>query len=162
MCKNDGIDGLFTSASRAGQLPDGNVLAYAPVQRAAMRHLQEWMVAGTPPPSQPRLEIDPGPPAALVRDEWGNALGGIRVPDLAVPIAAHHGLREGDPHASLAGRSTPFSEAQLRERYPSRQAFLDAYAGAIDDAVAAGVLLPDDTDTLRTRAWHVADAFITW
>ena len=41
----------------------------------------------------PRVEMRPGEPRPeVVRDDYGNALGGIRLPDLEAPSAAHSGF----------------------------------------------------------------------
>jgi hypothetical protein len=56
---------------------------------------------------QARVEFA-GDPPAIARDEHGNALGGIRLPHLAVPTATHRGASPaGVP--DLSGSSTPFS-----------------------------------------------------
>ena len=69
-----------------------NVLSLEPGRSAALDHMLTWLDHGTPPPIQDRIRIE-GSPAAIVRDEHGNALGGIRMPSFAVADWTPHRLR---------------------------------------------------------------------
>ena len=85
-----------------------NTLSYGPAANAALRHLWSWMKDGVPPPEQARVELAagsaPGSQPELLRDELGNAIGGIRLPDFAVPTATHVGASVG-PVPDLAGQA---------------------------------------------------------
>ena len=73
---------------------DSNWLSYAPVYSAAIRHLNRWITEGVEPPRMPRVEVKPGATRPeVVRDEHGNAVGGIRLPDIDVPTASPQRLR---------------------------------------------------------------------
>ena len=78
-----------------------NPLTYQPVQHAALRQLNRWLIDGTPAPHQPRIQHVVEPRPAIVRDAFGNALGGIRLPELAGADlrAPRHHLRHGVPTA---------------------------------------------------------------
>ena len=52
------------------------------------------------------------------RDRFGNALGGIRLPDFAVPTGEHMGTGKGDVLASLVGYSRPFTPEELARALP--------------------------------------------
>jgi Alpha/beta hydrolase domain len=54
----------------------------------------------------------------LVRDELGSAVGGIRLPDFAVPTATHVGESIGAA-PDLVGHSTPFTPEKRRRRLRS-------------------------------------------
>ena len=69
-----------------------NPLTYQPVQHAALRQLNRWLIDGTPAPRQPRIQHVVEPRPAIVRDAFGNALGGIRLPDLEAPTHMHLGI----------------------------------------------------------------------
>ena len=69
-----------------------NPLTYLPVQHAALRQLNRWLIDGTPAPRQPRIQHVVEPRPAIVRDAFGNALGGIRLPDLEAPTHMHLGI----------------------------------------------------------------------
>ena len=97
-----------------------NRLRWAPVHDAALRALQHWLVDGVPAPRQPRIEMDPGPPLRIAVDEAGNARGGIRLPELEAPTATYHGVAMGTGRLPLFGAATPFTDDEVRARYPSR------------------------------------------
>src|SRR5438067_507123 len=83
------------------------------VLNAAIHWLTRWVRRGTLPPSAPRLDVDPGPPAQFVLDGHGNVTGGIRTPELDVPSAtsANHGQYvhcvAGVAKAAVASGSLP-------------------------------------------------------
>ena len=70
-----------------------NPLVLAPLHEAALRAIQRWLTEGTAPRHQPRIEVEPGRPARIPRDELGNAFGGIRLPELAAPLREYRGHR---------------------------------------------------------------------
>jgi Alpha/beta hydrolase domain len=121
------------------------------VMKAALRHLDAWVRDGSTPPMAPRLTVVAGP--KVVRDGFGNALGGIRTPIVDVPVAEVSGDNDGrERFEKLFGRTVPFSAETLRSLYPSRDAYLDAYRQSAADAVAAGFVLPDDEADLLAMA----------
>ena len=130
-----------------GSLPINN-LKLARVTSAALHQLDRWMRTGTPPPSMPRVQRrDSG---YIDRDEDGFARGGIRLPNYAVPI----GLNRGDT-LPLVGSYAAFAPAQIRARYPSRDAFLDTFADATAASVDAGALLEPDAQAFLDEAQAV-------
>ena len=132
-----------------------NTLSYDPAVNAALRHLWSWMRDGGAPPEQDRVELSAEEMMAgqleLVRDEFGNALGGIRLPDFAVPTATHVGASVG-PVPDLAGFSIPFTPERLRALYPDHAAYVARYDRAVDEGLAKGFLLEEDARRLRAQA----------
>jgi hypothetical protein len=123
------------------------------VLKAAMHALNDWVRNGAPPPNAPRLEVDPGPPAALVRDTNGNALGGIRTPQTDVPIATLSGEGQvGTLFCILFGTTTLFDDELLASLYPDHETYVAAVEEAADQAVEAGFLLPPDAELIKTNA----------
>jgi hypothetical protein len=114
------------------------------VMRAALRALRAWVLDGVEPPGAEPMEVEDG---AIVRDEHGNARGGVRTPAVDVPVATLTG--EGTP---LIGSTTPFTPAELAALYGSSEDYQEAFAAALQDAVDAGFLLADDADELRADA----------
>jgi hypothetical protein len=113
-----------------------------PVSQAALHHLRSWVEGGAPPPIQPRIEFA-GDPPEVVRDEDGIACGGIRLPQVEVPVACHSSVTgDADFQSRLMGSSLPFSVDKLRSRYGDRSSYLTRLDEAARAAVAAGVLLP--------------------
>jgi hypothetical protein len=117
-----------------------NALSLEPGRSAALDHLLRWLDDGTPPPVGDRILIE-GDPPRIVRDDRGNALGGIRLPSFAVPSARHTGFATNGT-LSLFGSSAPFDEATLRALYPDHETYAAAFTTAANEAVEHGVLLP--------------------
>jgi hypothetical protein len=129
-----------------------NPLSYRPVQHAALRQLHRWLIDGTPAPHQPRVQHVVEPRPAIVRDQFGNALGGVRLPDLEAPTHEHRGLAFGAGYPPPFGASQPFTADELRALYPSREAFLQRWTDAVDRLVATGALRPEDAGAMKDRA----------
>lgn len=103
-------------------------------------------------------------------DRDGNAVDGIRLPALEVPVATYTGWNLRAPgHAegemcSSAGSFLPLPETRderrasgdprrsLEERYPSHDAYVRAFAKAADKLVRQGYLLPEDADAMVAQA----------
>jgi len=122
------------------------------VLSAAVAALNRWLRQGTLPPVAPRLEVGPGTPPTLVRDAHGNALGGIRTPQVDVPIATLSGELAGLSVCSLFGQTVPFDAATLAALYPSHAAYVSAFSAAADAAVQAGFVLPPDATLMKEAA----------
>ncbi|MFO0688601.1 MAG: alpha/beta hydrolase domain-containing protein [Myxococcota bacterium] len=136
---------LGTNESRIGTPPDANPLRLDEVRSAVLRHVQRWLAEGIAPPIQPLIEFDvraDGSPV-IRRDALGLARGGVRLPDVEVPRARYSGLA-ADGTLSLSGSTTPFDEALLARLYPDDATYRARRAAAVERAVAAGVLRPED------------------
>lgn len=122
------------------------------VARSAVASLDEWARTGEPPPEMPRLELENGT-GEVVTDADGIALGGIRTPQVDVPVATLSG--SGQPpngFCGLFGTTTPFPADDLAARYESHDAFVEQWAAAVDDAVGSGAVLEADADHLKAAA----------
>lgn len=125
-----------------------NQVSVAPVVDAALHHLQAWMTDGTPPPVQPRITFD-GDPEEIVRDDNGIARGGIRLPQVEVPLGHNSAIQQSpDIFARLVGYHESFTDEKVRELYGSRDAYLERYEEATRATEAASVVLPRDVDSL--------------
>lgn len=114
---------------------------------AALSAINSWMRTGNPPPSEPRMDVQvvDGSPAVQV-DGNGNAIGGIQGPWEQVPVAAYSNMT---PPGSagfcvLFGSTHPFSPAQLKALYGSKQHYLELYTRATDKDITAGYILAAD------------------
>jgi hypothetical protein len=122
------------------------------VARSAVSALREWVRSGTPPPKMPRLELD-AKGTGYELDANGNAAGGIRTPQVDVPIAKLSGLGQtGGSFCFLFGTTTPKGPPDLARAYPTHDAFVTAWNASVDDAAAAGAVLPQDAERLRQVA----------
>ena len=142
--------------------------------RAALRHLRRWAADGDLPPSASPFALDGDD---LARDPaTGLVVGGVRTPHVDVPVRTLHGVRApagGPGFCRLFGRADPWNgdadpwdghpadpsptpEPALSALYPSRDAYLAAFAAAIDRGVEAGFLLEDDRAGMLAEAEAVA------
>jgi hypothetical protein len=124
---------------------------------AVVHHLNEWVAKGTPPPKAPRLDTTGSSPVAYAFDDAGNASGGVRSPQVDVPIAQLGGVKnsgEGSlgQFCRLFGTTVPMSPTDLAARYPKSSAFVSAWNKAVDRALKAGYLLPADAQELKRAA----------
>ena len=117
--------------------------------RSAVASLESWVVTGQPPASTPRVEL--GDAGAIVVDDNGTAVGGIRTPHVDVPIARLSGLGqpESDNFCRLFGTTMPFDAATLGSLYPDQAAFVTAWNASVDSAVASGAVMAADAQRLE-------------
>jgi Alpha/beta hydrolase domain len=137
-----------TTGDRRFGLPEDRCRgSFAPAQRAVWHHLRCWLETGQVPPSQPRLERAPG--GGLVRDQHGNALGGIRWPHVEVPLGTHRagGLRDGRP--DLMGSTDSFEPVTVRDLYRTRDEYERSFSSAVAGLVATEVVLPEDAASVN-------------
>ncbi|MBI1784053.1 hypothetical protein HYR69_02830 [Candidatus Sumerlaeota bacterium] len=123
------------------------------VLNAAISAMNRWVRDGTPPPSAPRIELTADKKTGIARGPDGNALGGVRTPQLDVPIAAYSGdAQPGSPMCMLFGSTAPFDEAALTALYPAHEAYVAAFNAATDKAVTAGFILEADAALMKSAA----------
>lgn len=104
---------------------------------AAFQHINVWINGGDPPPQMQPMELS-STKTSYMNDQYGNAKGGIRLPELEVPIARYI----AGPTIALGGYTIPFTEAQLKELYPTHEAYVQKVEAAAIAAKDAGVILP--------------------
>ncbi len=125
------------------------------VARQAFDSLLTWVGGGAAPASGPAIDTTT---EAIVRDDVGNAKGGVRTPPVDAPIST----LSGEPPAgssvicSLFGSTTPFTAAQLAARYPDHPTYVAGVTDSADAAVTAGHLLAVDRDAFVAQAEAVA------
>jgi hypothetical protein len=178
-------DGTPPPTSRYPRVADGTLV---PPAKLAFPKIPAVNVATTPHRAY-RADYGPGfidrgvvsqePPAIgsafpiLVPqvDADGNELAGVRVPELAVPVATYTGWnlfneRSGptDVVSSMQGSFIPFAASKsgreragdprraLDERYQNREQFLDRIATAASDLVEKGYLLKADVTRIVEQA----------
>jgi Alpha/beta hydrolase domain len=133
------------------------------VVKAALSALTRWVRDGVTPPQSPAIELaDPALPDPIVRDSFGNAKGGIRLPQLEAPTAtldggANTGAQETAPGGArnfcfLFGRTRLFDEATVKSLYPTHDAFVKQYTAATDALVKQGYMLKPEADAARKAA----------
>ncbi|MGV7030813.1 alpha/beta hydrolase domain-containing protein [Methylobacterium symbioticum] len=161
----------------ACSLPPGR-LDWAPVARATLARLDQWVARNAAPPETRLMPLQPAKddptvlqapralPEAVVqvpqRDADGNPLGGVRLPDIAVPLGVHGA--QNAPLAtftcSLIGTYQPFARTSaeagrqpaLAERYRNRSDYVNRVRAAAQALAAQGFLLPEDMAVILNAA----------
>lgn len=136
----DGVPRAGTSPTPASEVD------WTPTADAAFHHIDRWVRTNQAPPTQNLLQISAN---QYVRDQYGNALGGVRLPELEVPVATYVG--NAGP-GGLPGTTTPFTTAQLTALYPSHADYVAKVTAAASTALAAGVILPYRVDEYANAA----------
>lgn len=122
------------------------------VLKGAIHALDHWIRTGEAPSSAPRLAVNEDE-TELLRDEFGNALGGVRTPYVDAPVATLTGYGQtGNSFCALFGTTDLFDEATLAMLYPTREDYVAAIDAATDEAVEAGFIRPIDGDLIKARA----------
>ena len=116
-------------------------------ERTLYAYLDRWVSSGKAPPTAPDPVIENG---QYVLDADGNMLGGLRMPEMDVPIATYRGVLT--PSADCTSAVQPFSSKQLQQRYPTHRAYTLAFRRAADILVRKGFLLSADARKLIARA----------
>ncbi len=101
-------------------------------------------------------------------DADGNELGGIRMPEVAVPLAVYTGWNfVADPAApkgyfnDMVGSTLPFSVAAITKRYGTRAAYQDLVKAKAAAMVGEGLLLERDVAQVVDRAGQEWDWLIS-
>jgi hypothetical protein len=119
------------------------------VYNAAIDLLIKWVRKGERPPSADPVQVGK-------MDEFGNAVGGVRIQDIEVPIATFGTApaAAADPTDLLSlfvcgagGSTVPFTADRLLELYPTHDDYVQKYTKAADKALAGGYLLQADHDS---------------
>jgi hypothetical protein len=168
-------DGTLTSAERAGwpSIPDYQ-FPRQPLRAFHLNFGADWnkgIVSIEPPEVGKAFTVSV--PAV---DSDGNVRSGVRLPDIAVPLATQAGWNYRDPSigapdklAGEIGSYLPFPKTRddrerthdprpsIEERYRNRDEYVGRYAEAALDLVARGYLLPEDVaDLLKHAVEHYA------
>ena len=109
----------------------------------------------------------------------GNELAGLRLPPIAAPLATYTGwnvFREPYPAGDLCGRSGSYvplaatpgerrasgdPRASVLERFPTREAYVEAVRSASAQLVEARLLLPEDAAAYEAEAREVTGPWAT-
>lgn len=142
-----------TPAASPCERPPYSHVPFYQVMNAAFDHLVRWVRDGTPPPGAPPIEIPSmGPPVVAARDKAGNALGGIRLAEHAVPTGVNTGQNAGPGFCRLYGSHEDFDAATLASLYPSHAAYVAAVKRATEENVKAGYILRAHADATIAAA----------
>ena len=134
---------------------------------------------GIPDPPA-RFTGEPYPSCVSVVDAFGNELGGLRMPDVAVPVATHTGFNPRHPDTGgdgqileYLGSTVPLARTaaareavsdprpSIAERYASRDAYLSDVRAAAQRLVDARYILAGDVELCVALATERYDAVVS-
>jgi hypothetical protein len=134
-----------------------------PVGDAALDALKRWVTDGTAPVDSPLITVLPGTPNTIARDQYGNALGGIRLPQIETPLGRFIGtntpptlacrvvggfdLFNGEPAGTTPNDA--WDEPTLEGLYGNHGTYVSAFVQAVDRLVALGFMLEPDADVAK-------------
>lgn len=119
------------------------------VINAVYDHMVRWVREGVQPPSAPPIVTEG---AVIQRDAYGNALGGIRLAEFAVPTALNSGANTGAAFCILYGSYVPFEQSVIDQLYPTHGSYVVPVFNQAHDTVRDGYVVWQDA--LRTK--HLA------
>jgi hypothetical protein len=140
------------SGGTIDQCPGANDGPHYQTIRAALRALHVWLREGTEPPRGAALQTDAS--GKLVKDAFGNGLGGIRSPDLDVPIRtlSFDPAPMSDFICFLFGSTTPFTPERLMMLYPTHEDYVAKVTASTRQLQNAGYLLEPEATGFITAA----------
>ena len=128
---------------------DGNYFPMRYALTAGIYHLENWVKENREPPTAPRLERDGE--GGVRTDKHGNALGGLRLPPIDVPVAEYQ-ARKCEEYDTLFGQTIQFRTETLRELYPTHDEYVAELEAAVEETVEDGFLLEWGAEDLLGRA----------
>jgi hypothetical protein len=120
-----------------------------------LRNLIAW-IDGVVPPKADRIQLE-ADGKTIMRDEFGNALGGVRTSYFEVPIATYVSSSTNNPampsaRCDMIGYQLKFSKEQLVELYRNHGGYVSRVNRYLDKLVREGWYLKEDADELRVEA----------
>lgn len=131
----------------------------------ALLNLDRWVREGIPAPVAPRIlideeltEIDPygNRVPVVIRDQFGNALGGLRTPYLDVPVATYTSTTPQNP---LMGQIFAFSPVRLRELYGDHAGYMKRFVARVDEMVKERWITYTDGERMKQEARQRLEIF---
>lgn len=118
--------------------------------------LEAWVRSGTLPPHAPLIQATGTPPALVTTlDAYGNGVGGVRAPELDVPVATYtESTGTASLNCALSGHVTPFSKAEEQSLYPTTADYLVRFVADTLTIAKAGFLTPDDAARAIEQAYE--------
>lgn len=143
-----------------------------PVLRSAVAHLDAWLRTGQAPPTAPLIDMAPSPTdpkiGVIQRDQFGNALGGIRLPQQEVPTGRNGPAYacsaqtfpqfdpfDGNADAGRDPTDTYVEPQNLKALYENQDDYLSKFVAATRAAERAGFILELDAQLLMAEAQSV-------
>jgi hypothetical protein len=160
------------------------ILDWHPIMRSTLTALDRWVSTNVPPPPNELMQLQEAPADAMalrapshlpkaiiqipIRDPDGNAIGGVRLPDMVAPLGTHGGQNPPLSNTCALGSSylafaktneervaANDSRPSLMERYKYRNDYVNRIRMASRDLEQRGFLLPEDSAIISQAAAEV-------
>jgi len=118
------------------------------VYDSTLVHLDAWARKGKPAPKASPIEVKDG---AVVLDEAGNGVGGVRSPWVDVPAATY--FTGSTPAACREfGHTVAFDKARMDSLYGNEKNYESKFAKSVDELVKAGWYTESDGKKMKAEA----------
>jgi hypothetical protein len=117
---------------------------------SAVVRLTKWIGGGEPPPQAPAFIQTAG--GSVVRDAYGIAMGGVRLPQVEVPTARHSGVGNGGPEpCPVTGVTVQFDAQTLAGLYATDGSYRSQFVHATNALRRSGFLLDFDSEDAKAK-----------
>jgi Alpha/beta hydrolase domain len=141
------------SAGSPTAIPNGtspNDFIWQPLIRGAFHNLELWARQGIRPPQARGIELDAN--LEVRRDAYGNAIGGVRMPYIEAPVAAHTGYLTAGGMGGVMGYKKPFAPEFLQTLYPDHAAYVAKFNAATERLLAGRWISAEDAAAMKQAA----------
>lgn len=127
-----------------------------------LANLEKWVRTGTLPPKADGIQIEN---SVIIRDEFGNAKGGLRSPYVDVPVKTYSPASIPCPSCEpaalcalfsnwciLEGNVVPFDESQLKALYGDHDGYVAKFNASADKMFKDGFITQADLEQIKTEA----------
>ncbi len=137
-----------------------NDFPYETVFHTALHLLYEWVREGKQPFEAEPIQTDTE--LRNVTDETGNAVGGLRLPFVEVPLCIYHPVSTPmKPDYAFACTLFGYVELYTKERalklYGSKEGYLNRFSACLGNCIRDGRILPEDEQICMNYAKRKAE-----
>ena len=145
-----------------GEEPLSNNFPYELAFSAAYAHMCRWAEEGALPPKVEPITLDFA--GRNLRDLFGNAVGGWRLPPVDLPVCTYYPhctpvIPSENGRLSIFGCRFPLSQEQLVEMYGTLDEYKERVEKAAEGCVQKGLLLEADRDACVAYCVNEAKRF---
>lgn len=112
--------------------------------------LVKWIETGVAPPRAPKIQFQGL--TRMKRDEYGIALGGIRLPEVEVPTALNTGTNSGDTFCMLFGTHIPFEDDVMGDLYSDHNTYVRQVTRSVFKNVFRGYITREGASEILQEA----------
>jgi hypothetical protein len=120
---------------------------------AAFANLTRWVRDGIAPPRAERIQLRNAgtPQAGIIKDNYGNAVGGARTPYLDVPTATYYTSAGGGGTCGNLAYNVPFDWLRLESIYGSARNYANKVSQSVDQLVRDRWLTESDGRKIKNE-----------